>query len=234
MPLLDHFHPPLAPARKWPGLHGAWAAAIASDLNARLPRGYFAESSVHFQIEVDVASMRRPGAEWPDEFDAARRWQPTAPTATVPFAVASDEVEILVFGGDGEATLVGAIELLSPANKDRPGSRDDFNAKCQSYLKTGVGVIVVDIVTTRWADIHAELLTRLDPEARIAPIRSLAVTSYRPDAGQLVIWRELLAIGAELPPTMPLWLKTGACLPVHLAATYRQVCAGLKLDEGIT
>src|SRR5258706_10345972 len=43
MPLLDHFNPPLYPARHWEAFHGRWAAAISDALNAVLPKGYFAE-----------------------------------------------------------------------------------------------------------------------------------------------------------------------------------------------
>lgn len=229
MPLLDHFHPPLAPSRQWSGFHSAWAAAIAGSLNALLPDGYYAEPNVHFGIEVDVASLRKPGAEWPDEFDPASRWLPAPPSATIPFAVATDEVEVLVFETSAGAVLTGAIELVSPANKDRASTRDDFNAKCQSYLKVGIGVLVVDVVTKRWADLHAELIGRLDHAELVAPIRSLAATSYRPSPGELAIWRELLAVGSRLP-TMPLWLRTGACLAVDLDTTYLQVCRMLKLD----
>ena len=230
MPLLDHFHPPLYPTRQWTGFHSSWAVTIAGDLNTFLPKGYFAEPNIHFNIEVDVASMRKPGAEWPDEFDQARRWQPGAPAATIPFVMTTDEVEILVYESAGGAVLTGAIELVSPANKDRPEARNDFNAKCQSYLKTGIGVLVVDVVTKRWADLHAELLTRLEPEASVRPVRSLAATSYRPGASDLAIWRELLTVGDRLP-TMPLWLKTGPSLAVDLETTYQQVRTSLKLDE---
>ena len=230
MPLLDHFHPPLYPSRQWPGFHSAWAVAIAGSLNAFLPEGYFAEPNIHFNIEVNVASTQRPGAEWPDEFDLMRRWQPAAPIATIPFALTTDVIEVLVFEAAGGAVLTGAIELVSPANKDRPEARDDFNAKCQSYLKTGIGVLVVDVVTKRWADLHAELLARLDPNAMVAPVRSLAATAYRPRAEELAIWRELLTVGGPLP-TMPLWLKTGPSLAVDLETTYQQVCTVLKLGE---
>jgi len=44
MPLLDHFHPPLAPRRHWESFHVNWAGAIADALNeSLLPEGYFAE-----------------------------------------------------------------------------------------------------------------------------------------------------------------------------------------------
>ena len=47
MPLLDHFHPPLAPARRWESFHSDWANAMAQHLNQEvLPADYFAEPEV--------------------------------------------------------------------------------------------------------------------------------------------------------------------------------------------
>jgi hypothetical protein len=56
-PLQDHFHPPLSIRRHWHAFHNAWATYIASDLNRRLPEGYFAEPNVQFGIEIDVAAF---------------------------------------------------------------------------------------------------------------------------------------------------------------------------------
>ena len=41
MPLLDHFHPPLSKQRHWDSFHGAWAEAIASQLNEDLLPAHF-------------------------------------------------------------------------------------------------------------------------------------------------------------------------------------------------
>ncbi|MEN8219958.1 MAG: hypothetical protein ABFS56_27140 [Pseudomonadota bacterium] len=57
MALQDHFHPPLSTLRHWQAFHNAWATYIASDLNHRLPYGYFAEPNVQFGIEIDVATF---------------------------------------------------------------------------------------------------------------------------------------------------------------------------------
>ena len=118
----------------------------------------------------------------------------------------------------------------APPIKDRPASRDDFNAKCQSYLKLGVGVLVVDVVTKRKADLHAELMERINPGAMAAPVRSLAATSYRPNPDHLESWQQPLSLGEALP-TMPLWLKTGPCVPVDLDATYQQVRRDLRIGD---
>src|SRR4029077_4686433 len=87
-------------------------------------------------------------------------WTPPAPTMTAPMALNSDVVEIAIYNREAGPVLIGAIELVSPANKDRPATRDAFVSKCASYLQQAIGLIVVDLVTNRRADLHAELLKR--------------------------------------------------------------------------
>jgi len=59
MPLLDHFRPPLSQRRHWDSFHGAWAEAIAVQLNQALPERYVAEARVKLggQVEIDVAAF---------------------------------------------------------------------------------------------------------------------------------------------------------------------------------
>ena len=75
--------------------------------------------------------------------------------------------EVRVYQDLGGAELRGAIELVSPANKDREASRRTFAARCASHLKHGIGVVVVDVVTNRQADLHRELFDLL--EVKTAP-----------------------------------------------------------------
>lgn len=229
MPLLDHFHPPVNQRRPWAGFHSRWAGNIATLLNASIPTGYFAQPGVHFRIEVDMAALDEAGEEWAGQTDAGRRWLRTAPTATIPFAPITDEVEVQVFETSGGLTLVGALEIVSPANKDRLVQRDAFAAKCESYLRAGIGLIVVDIVTDRLADLHSELLARLDRGGggRPGDPGLLSATSYRPTSARLGFWRELLDIARPLPD-LPLWLKGGPCLTVELEAAYQEARANLN------
>lgn len=56
MPLLDHFRPPLSQRRHWDSFHGAWAEAIAANLNqSLLPERFVAEARVKLggQVEID-------------------------------------------------------------------------------------------------------------------------------------------------------------------------------------
>ena len=230
MPLLDHFRPPLVLRRHWHSFHHAWATYIASDLNQRLPEGYFAEPNVQFAIEIDVAAFNEtefePNMVWPTETVQAG-WTAPAPTLTIPLPIITDVVEVLVFAGEGGPTLTGAIELLSPSNKDRPTSRDAFVSKCAAYVQQGVGLVVVDVVTDRHTHWHDELLKRLGWTEEMPLDTDLSAAAYRPvdRSGQtsLDIWQESLELGLVLP-TMALWLRGNLCLPVDLEVTYDRTC----------
>src|SRR5688500_9607500 len=159
MPLLDHFHPPLHGPRRWEGFHHSWAAFIAQQLNQEsLPGGYFAESeiSVGPEFEIDVATLEEDtSARSGTGPVATATWSPPRPSFTVPVAFAHlDSYEIRIYQDLGGALLRAAIELVSPANKDRPGSRRTFAAKCAGYLQHGIGLVIVDVVTLRSANLH--------------------------------------------------------------------------------
>ncbi len=232
MPLLDHFHPPLSQQRHWESFHGRWAAALADALNARLlPSGYFAEMQVTLaggRVEVDVASMEEtgngaapstPGGQGGGVATAtASVWAPPAPALEMP-ACFPDEVEVLVFGSEGGPTLVGAIELVSPRNKDRPEARRAFAVKCLAYLNHGIGLVILDVVTTRRANLHDEMVALMTEEApRFPEGAPLYAAAYHPfrrqDAERIAVWPAPLVLGQDLP-TMPLWLR-GLPAPVRL------------------
>jgi hypothetical protein len=234
MPLLDHFRPPLSVQRHWHSFHHAWATTIAFRLNQHLPSGLYAEPNVQFGIEIDVAAFENvphPPIGEPASPIATALWEPPSPVLTLPLPLITDIVEVQVFSESGGPTLVGAIELVSPANKDRPAHREAFVAKCQSLLQQGIGLVVVDTVTERTASLHRDLLTRLQ-----APHQNgaghLYAAAYRPvdRDGQpsLDVWYEPLAVSAPLP-TLPLWLRGALCLPVELETTYAHTCRELRI-----
>jgi hypothetical protein len=226
MPLRDHFHPPLLTRRHWEGFHTTWITSIVEALNSRLPAGYFAEPTVTFGVEVDVATMEEPGGAPP-----ASGWSPPGAALSVPLAALSDVVEALIFQQEGGATLVGALELVSPSNKDRPAERTAFVSKCAAYLHQGIGLVVVDVVTSRHANLHEALLERIAPGS-VALDSSLYAAAYHPvqreGQTQLDVWQEPLAIGQALP-ALPLWLRRGPCLQVELEPTYERACRILRI-----
>ncbi len=129
--------------------------------------------------------------------------------------------------------LIGAIELVSPANKDRPAHQDAFTSKCQTYLQQGIGLIVVDVVTTLAANLHNELMKRL--ELPIEPMQAdLYAVAYRvgeaKETPRLDVWQEAFTVGSKLP-TLPLYLKGGLYLPVDLEQTYQYTCVRQRIIE---
>lgn len=241
--LLDHFRPPVSLRRHWHAFHHAWATYIAEDLNARLPEGYFAEPNVQFGIEIDVAAFDdRNGATSvprasPVLFETAHNtWTAPAPTLTLSFPILTDVVEVLVYDETEGPNLAGAIELVSPANKDRPAHREAFVSKCATLLQQGVGVIVVDVVTERRASLHSEFLARYQSTPSEVGASELYVVSYRPvsRSGEtsLDIWEEPLQLGRPLP-TVPIGLRGGLCLPVDLDTTYDHTRQKLRISAAV-
>lgn len=231
--LLDHFHAPLKGRRHWTGFHSRWAGNIAVDLNRRLPEGWFAEPTVHWDVEVDVATFEEAVAiAGPSGATEAMPWEPPAPLKTIGFSFTTDIVEVQVFRDFGDVPLVGVIELVSPANKDRPESRETFVSKCDSYLRDALGLVMVDIVTDSHANLHALLMQR-SGESDL-PTEHLYASAYRPvrrdDSDELDIWYEPLQVGGTIPP-MPLCLKNGPRVRVNLAETYQLACDELRLSR---
>src|SRR6266568_3115244 len=169
MPLLDHFRPPLSARRPWESFHATWASALADALNRELPEGYVALEQIHSgaPIEIDVATYSENGAAGGKaNVSTLPRtvWVPSAAPLSLP-ATFPEGCTVEVVSTEGGRTLVGAIELISPGNKDRELKRRQFAAKCATYLSRGVGLIIVDVVTSRPGNLHNELIDLLGLEA---------------------------------------------------------------------
>jgi hypothetical protein len=244
MPLLDHFNPPLYPARHWESFHGQWASAIANSLNQQLlPKSYFAEMQVHIgsRVEVDIATLEQGGDVRDDKSEAGgvailqpRVWSPPVATMSIP-ANFPDSIEVLVYDMEAGYTLVGAIELVSPGNKDRDETRRAFAAKCATYLQQGIGLITVDVVTSRHGNLHNDLIELLDVGKQfILADGGLAAVAYRPirHAGneRIDVWPASLAVGRVLP-LLPLGLDKGLVIPLDLEPTYVEACQRSRLQS---
>jgi hypothetical protein len=238
MPLLEHFRPPLSVTHPWKGFHSAWANAITGRLNEVLPAGYYAIPEVPLgdQIEIDVATLER--GETASETDggvATAVWAPPQPPLAAPVDFSRVHgVSVHVFEDQGGPQLRAAIELISPANKDRPRSRLTFAAKCVGYLERGVAVIILDTVTSRRGNLHAEIGQAFEVADRFAwesPTQLYAV-AYRTvaRAGQTEVeaWPEVLRVGADLP-VLPLWIGPDLSLPLPLETSYSAACRSLRI-----
>jgi hypothetical protein len=238
MPLLDHFHPPLSRTHPWRGFHGAWAAAMARLLNAGvLPAGYYAVPFLDRDgpVEIDVATLEESAVAGSVGASGAQPWNP--PAADLVLEVewpATDDVRVEVLTDDGDPRLAATVELVSPRNKDRPKAREVFAAKCADHLRRGCGLVVVDVVTTRRADLHADLLSALDADSTAAVPGPLSAVAYRAvgrDAeGQLQAWPAALEVARPLP-TVPLWLGGEVAVPLDLEASHTAACVDLRIRQ---
>ncbi|HUR55596.1 MAG TPA: DUF4058 family protein [Gemmataceae bacterium] len=245
MPLLDHFHPPVSRRKGWTSIHNGWAFVLAQRLNGGvLPEGFESEPLMRIgtQIEIDVATLEEDSGHTlfgsnGGVATAPRTYVPPAPTITAEVAIAdADLVEVQVHKTtEGEWKLVAAIELVSPANKNRPRHRRAFARKVGAYLQKGVSVVVVDIVTERRANLHAELVRalRLPTDFTWASPSGLSVVAYRTvqvnETERMDVWPYALALGESLP-AVPLWLAADLAVPLELEPTYATACKSLRLQ----
>ena len=87
--------------------------------------------------------------------------------------------------------------------------------------------MIVDIVTSRHANLHDELMALLGhTEGFTFPAPTpLYATAYRPahrqERNEIDLWREALALGQPLP-TLPLAVRGLGCLPIDLEGTYME------------
>jgi hypothetical protein len=244
MPLRDHFHPPLSDRRPWDGLHGGWPMMIVADLNRKLPERYVSEPQVHLgsSFEIDVATYDRDEthAQSTVETDsgggvATAIWAPPRPTLAVATDLPDlDEYEVRVYDTLAGRRLVAVVEIVSPANKDRPEHRRAFVAKCATLLLDNVCVAIVDLVTARTANLYSNLIELLgvsDPSLPEEPPSLYAVAARlgrRVEAGLLEAWWHPLEVGRPLP-TLPLWLSERFSVPLELESSYEETCRILRL-----
>jgi hypothetical protein len=227
MPLQDHFRPPLSKALPWTAFHSRWATEIADELNrSLLPPRYRAWANVQLGggvVEIDVAALRETGWEEPS---GPERWTPPAATGTAVIDFTGLELfEVKVIYESGDAELIAALELVSPANKDRPANRRAFAMKCANYLEQGTSVIVVDVVTGRSPSLHDELMTildlnSLDSRSAETGLAAIAYRSRRENAHTNIDWwAQALAVGQAMPK-VPMWIGIDVPVPVDLEASY--------------
>lgn len=244
MPLLDHFRPPIALHHQWASFHARWAVALADDLNRRLPRRFLAENQVQLgrRVEADVVEFdqeysreEEPGGHFSSNGGggavvavAPEVYAPPAPAMSIG-VVFQDAIEVRVYDQARDRRVVAVIELVSPANKDRPDERETFALKSLGYLKAGIGLVVLDIVTDMDFNLHDEIVraSRSDDRFRMPASPATYAVAYRPvhrnGENLLDIWPHEFRVGAPLP-TVPLALKGYGCVPVDLEATYTEAC----------
>jgi Protein of unknown function (DUF4058) len=244
MPPRDHFRPPVSKRSSWEGFHGLWPGIIVQELAPRLPVGFVAEPRVHLgnYYEIDVSTFEQDEDSVPTLGPARESSAgvataieaPPAPTLTIDVDFPEQYAyEILIFDLERERRLVAAVEIVSPANKDRPESRQLFVAKCFNLLRQDVCVSIIDLVTIRQFNLYTELLAllgRSDPTFTL-PTPIYAVTCRKRGAApqsKLDAWFCPLAIGQPLP-SLPVWLSASQKVVLDLEVSYEETCRVLRI-----
>src|SRR5688572_9682933 len=239
MPLRDHFHSPINDKHRWDAVHGQWPGEIVRTLFDLLPPGFVAEPQVYHPAPFEVDDSMLEEDTRVRETEARRGGTATlsasAPTLTVPADLDElDEYEVRVYDADRLRTLVAAIEIISPANKDRTDTREQFVNKVAALLRQDVCVAIVDIVTTRHANLYTELLARLgrtDPALAAPPMLYVVTLRRRKPMKQqplLDAWFFRLAVSQPLR-TIPLWLGPDRRIELPLDPSYQEVCRLLHI-----
>jgi hypothetical protein len=244
MPLRDHFRPPLDDSRSWDELYGAWPTVIVMELNRNPPPRFVAAPRVHLgpDAEIDVTAYETatsdPSAARTGGANggvATAVWAPPRPTFDVATNLPEqDEYEVRVYDNQRHRRLVAAVEIVSPANKDRPEHRRAFVAKCAALLQQHVSVALVDLVTTRRFNLYAELVNLLgqtDPSLLPEPPVVYAAAcrwAREGDAWHFRAWNHPLVVGQPLP-LLPLWLAENLAVPLDLEASYEETCRILRI-----
>lgn len=243
MPLRDHFRPPVWNLVSWEGFHGMWPGEIVRQLSRLLPEDYSAEPRVHLgtYFEIDVCAYEGDETETPRWRSsdtsggvATMAWAPPQPTWAADAELTEQyEYEVLVYDQSRGRQLVAAVEIVSPANKDRPENRRAFVANCAALLQKRVCVAIVDLVTTRHFNLYTDLLELMgkkDPAfAELPPV--YAATCRGRKVGRkprFESWAYPLRVGQPLP-TLPLWLTEDLAVSVDLEASYEETCRVLRI-----
>ncbi len=143
-----------------------WPALMVMDLCKSLPHHYTAEPRVHlgknFEVDVctfDVDDESGIGLQPNAPRSAKALWAPPEPTLTLELDPTEIfEYEVLIFDQQRGRELVAAIEIVSPANKGRPETRQAFVSNCAALLQKKICVSIVDLVTVTHFNLYCEVL----------------------------------------------------------------------------
>jgi hypothetical protein len=229
MPLIDHFHQPTKKRYPWSAVNAAWGVSLMGWLNRHLPRDeYRAVANIRLGtgIEADVAEFKRQETTASGGRNGAVAVETVPPPVLTLPATFPEDIEIEIREELDGDRIAAVIEIVSPANKKEVDEREAFVAKCVTYLKRGIGVVIIDIVTERRANLHNNLMELIGGESpQLMADAPIYVSGYRPvhrpatGANEIEVWPYAAAIGQPVP-AVPLGLRGGPVIVLDLEGTY--------------
>ena len=206
--------------------HLLWIAALATELNRILPKGFYALGEKFMGSgEADVLALSYD----PPNRDGGTVLL-TAPPAAKLMEVADEEAHLAykanrVVVRFRDKTVVAAVEIVSPGNKSNKRAFRKFLSKSVGLINRGVHLLVVDPFPPGRRDpdgIHCAIWDHFNPTSafQYAPDKNRILASYDADAVPRA-FVETLGVGDELKE-MPLFLLPGQYINVPLEKTYMQ------------
>ncbi|MCI0459552.1 MAG: DUF4058 family protein [Gemmataceae bacterium] len=214
--------------------HSSGIIHLKETLNGGLlPRGYYALAEQHAgRVLTDILTLQVDEPITPDSGSVAVVEAPPKVTRkVVPSADATYRAtrRTLAIRHVTTHRVVALIEILSPANKDRPASVEDFVEKALAALHHGCHLLVIDLFPPGLHDpqgIHGSIWGTFDAVDDFPPEdKPLTLAAYV--GGRLPqAYLEAVAVGDSLPD-MPLFLEPGRHILVPLETTYQAAYRGV-------
>ena len=217
-------------------LHSAWIIHLKETLNGGLlPKGYYAMAEQHAGMSIaDILTLQVDESEPAPARDAggvAVASPPPLSRKMVASPIDSYRLarRTVAIRHVSKHRVVALLEIVSPANKDRPSSVSDFVDKAVGAIHQGVHLLVIDLFPPGPSDpdgIHAAIWEHFNAEVEgLAADKPLAVSAYAasklPEA-----WIEPVAVGDKLP-NGPLLLEPRWHIEVPLEVTYQTAYRGV-------
>lgn len=217
--------------------HSSWIIHLKEALNdGLLPKGFYAMAEQHAgQMIADILMLQAGDREPLTPGETGSVAVAEAPPQVGRKVVASPNAtyraarRTLAIRHTSNHRVVALLEILSPANKDRPASLEDFVEKAHEALRHGCHLLIIDLYPPGPHDpqgIHGVIWENFGPDEETpSPEQPLTLAAYvsnrLPEAYVVYV-----GVGASLPE-MPLFLDRGWHVNVPLEATYQAAYRGV-------
>ena len=211
--------------------HLGWIAALRQTLNGGLlPEGYYVLVEQHAGDKIpDVLTLHAPPPNSSGPGAGNGGVALAAPRMTRQQLSPKGKRRTLTVRHVSDHRVVALIEIVSPANKDRPKSLGRFTAKIRSALDAGIHVLIMDLLPPGPHDsqgIHGAVWDEYgESYADFPQDRPLTFVSYV--AGfEVEALIEHASVGSP-SPAMPLFLTDDYYIMVPLEETYQEAYRGV-------
>jgi hypothetical protein len=218
--------------------HNAWITELRNALNGGLlPPNYYALGEQHagrFVTDLLTLHASRPNGEPPppppsDGGIALAEAPPKVRRQLTGIETYRQRRRTLAIRHVSGHRLIAMVEIVSPANKDRLESVEDFAAKTVEALDLGVHVLLLDLLPPGRHDprgLHGAVWNQFDEAPYDLPVAELLTAASYAAGPPVKAYLEHFAVGGGLPD-MPLFLHSDRYIPVPLEATYQAAYRGV-------